>query len=66
MLEKKDGVIVAFPDGGNHIVYVRASKAGVFDQASITKLIQSNRTFKVKSFSTKVLAKKKSKPVSKN
>ena len=65
MLEKKAGVIAAFPDGGSHKVYVRVKKSGVFTEASIAKLIQGDRRFKVNSFASKVVAKKKSKPVSK-
>ncbi len=64
MLEKKEGVIVAYPHGDTHKVFVRASKSGVFSKDSATKLIQKDRRFKVKAFSTRVLVKK-AKPVSK-
>ena len=61
MLEKKKGVIAAFPFGDTKKVEVLSSKKDLFTKASVAKLIETNKKFKVTSFSKQVVAKSKKK-----
>ncbi len=56
MLEKRDDVIAAYPDGGTGEVAIHAKKTGAMTEKTAKKLIESDKQFKVKSFSKKVLA----------
>ena len=59
MLEKRDDVIAAYPDGGTGVVTIHAKKADAMTEATAKKVIESDKKFKVKSFSKTVLAKAK-------
>ena len=63
MLEKQKGIIAAYPHGDSKMVHIRASKEGALSKESFTKLIQSDRRFKVESFTTRSLMKKGKKGV---
>ena len=57
MLEEKDGVIAAYPNGNTQRVEIRASKADVFSKKSVEKLVESDPEFTLKSFEKAVVTK---------
>ena len=57
--------LTEFPDGDTSDVVIHASKVDVFDEAQVTKLIEKDKKFTVKSFAKKTVAKAKpARPVS--